>query len=126
MAKRRRFISLLFSTIGEMKESIKIIQQAIEKIPMGKRGELSVPGSLVAGFPGTTRILIMGFQLSTFCFEILRRVALWRAQYDESCKLCWGEELLPIVGLYGRICRGGLRGDGLPCGRCQRFKSAYL
>src|ERR1044072_8527981 len=21
-------------------------------------------------------------------FEILRRVALWRAQYDESCKLC--------------------------------------
>ncbi|KAB2612476.1 hypothetical protein D8674_034792 [Pyrus ussuriensis x Pyrus communis] len=30
----------------------------------------------------------MGFQLSTFPFEILRRVALWRAQYDESCKLC--------------------------------------
>ncbi|XLU64964.1 hypothetical protein S245_024173, partial [Arachis hypogaea] len=23
-------------------------------------------------------------------FEILRRVALWRAQYDESCKLCSG------------------------------------
>ncbi|MBA0637508.1 hypothetical protein Godav_024963, partial [Gossypium davidsonii] len=21
---------------------------------------------------------------------------------------------------------GGLRGSGLPCGRCQRFKSAYL
>ncbi|MBA0844618.1 hypothetical protein Goarm_022450 [Gossypium armourianum] len=21
---------------------------------------------------------------------------------------------------------GGLRGDGLPCGRCQRFESAYL
>ncbi|KAM2275143.1 hypothetical protein ACFXTI_033728 [Malus domestica] len=32
----------------------------------------------------------MGFQLSTFPFEILRRVALWRAQYDESCKLCSG------------------------------------
>ncbi|TKY46754.1 hypothetical protein E2542_SST28802 [Spatholobus suberectus] len=31
----------------------------------------------------------MGFQLST-SFEILRRVALWRAQYDESCKLCSG------------------------------------
>jgi hypothetical protein len=54
----------------------------------GKRGDLPVPGSPVAGFPGTTRILRMGFQLSTFCFEILRRVALWRAQYDESCKLC--------------------------------------
>ena len=56
----------------------------------GKRGDLPVPGSPVAGFPGTTRILRMGFQLSTFCFEILRRVALWRAQYDESCKLCSG------------------------------------
>ena len=56
----------------------------------GKRGELPVPGSPVTGFPGTTRILRMGFQLSTFCFEILRRVALWRAQYDESCKLCSG------------------------------------
>lgn len=56
----------------------------------GKRGDLPVPGSPVAGFPGTTGILRMGFQLSTFCFEILRRVALWRAQYDESCKLCSG------------------------------------
>ncbi|KAH0447516.1 hypothetical protein IEQ34_023638 [Dendrobium chrysotoxum] len=40
-------------------------------------------------------------------FEILRRVALWRAQYDESY-------------------RRGLRGGGLPCGGCQRFESAYL
>jgi len=31
-----------------------------------KGGELSVPGSPVAGFSGTTRILRMGFQLSTF------------------------------------------------------------
>ncbi|KAL5697093.1 hypothetical protein ACHQM5_031039 [Ranunculus cassubicifolius] len=34
--------------------------------------------------------------------------------------------LLSIVGLYGRISRGGLRGSGLPCGGCQRFESAYL
>jgi hypothetical protein len=54
------------------------------------RGELPIPGSPVAGFPGNTRILRMGFQISTFCFEILRRVALWSAQYDESCKLCSG------------------------------------
>ncbi|TYI98678.1 hypothetical protein E1A91_D01G231900v1, partial [Gossypium mustelinum] len=40
-------------------------------------------------------------------FEILRRVALWRAQYDEKSV-------------------GGLRGGGLPCGGCQRFESAYL
>ena len=25
------------------------------------------------------------------CLSILRRVALWRAQYDESCELCSGE-----------------------------------
>jgi hypothetical protein len=35
-------------------------------------------------------------------------------------------ELLPIVVLYGRTRRGGLRGCGLPCGGCQRFESAYL
>jgi hypothetical protein len=38
----------------------------------------------------------------------------------------FGGELLSIVGLYGRISRGGLRGSGLPCGGCQRFESAYL
>jgi hypothetical protein len=38
----------------------------------------------------------------------------------------FGGELLSIVGLYGRISRGGLRGGGLPCGGCQRFESAYL
>jgi hypothetical protein len=35
-------------------------------------------------------LLIMGLQLRTFCFDILRRVALWKVQYDESCKLCLG------------------------------------
>jgi hypothetical protein len=35
-------------------------------------------------------------------------------------------ELLPIVVLYGRTRRGGLRGGGLPCGGCQWFESAYL
>jgi hypothetical protein len=44
-----------------------------------------------------------------------------------SCVRGEGEkELLPIVGLYGRTHRGGLRGGGLPCGGCQRFESAYL
>ena len=38
----------------------------------------------------------------------------------------FGGELLSIVGLYGRISRGGLRVSGLPCGGCQRFESAYL
>ena len=91
----------------------------------GKRGELPVPGSPVAGFPGTTRILRMGFQLSTFCFEILRRVALWRAQYDESCKLCsGGSYCLSLASMVESV--GGLRGGGLPCGGCQRFESAYL
>lgn len=33
---------------------------------------------------------------------------------------------MSIVGLYGRISRGGPRGGGLPCGGCQRFESAYL
>ncbi|KVH87896.1 hypothetical protein Ccrd_024790, partial [Cynara cardunculus var. scolymus] len=47
--------------------------------------------------------------------EILRRVALRRAQYDESCKLCSGGNQ-----------SGDLRGGGLPCGGCQRFESAYL
>jgi len=35
-------------------------------------------------------------------------------------------ELLSIIGLYGRISRGGLRGSGLPYGGCLRFESAYL
>ena len=35
----------------------------------------------------------------------------------------FGGELLSIVGLSGR---GGLKDGGLPCGGCQRFKSAYL
>jgi len=52
----------------------------------------------------------------------LRRVALWRAQYDESCELCSGE-LLSIVGLYGRISRGlRLRRSGLPCETLQILK----
>ena len=33
---------------------------------------------------------------------------------------------MSIVGLYGRISRGGLRGGGLPCGGCQRFESAMI
>eukprot|EP01018_Ginkgo_biloba_P012458 Gb_11362 [translate_table: standard] len=36
-----------------------------------KKGELSVPGSLVAGYSRTTRIPGMGFQLSTFWEELL-------------------------------------------------------
>jgi hypothetical protein len=39
---------------------------------------------------------------------------------------CVRGELLSIVGIYGRISRGGLRDGGLPCGGCQLFKSAYL
>ena len=39
-------------------------------------------------------------------FEILRRVALWRAQYDESCKLCSGGSyclsLASMVESYSR------------------------
>ena len=38
----------------------------------------------------------------------------------------FGGELLSIVGLYGKISRGGLRDGGLTCGGCQRFESAYL
>jgi hypothetical protein len=38
----------------------------------------------------------------------------------------FGGELLSLVGLYGRISRGGLRDGGLSCGGCQRFESAYL
>jgi hypothetical protein len=33
---------------------------------------------------------------------------------------------MSIIGLYGRISRGGLRDGGLPYGECQRFESAYL
>lgn len=59
--------------------------------------------------------------------EILRRVALWRAQYDESCKLCSGGSycLLLAWPLWWNE-SGDLRGGGLPCGGCQRFESAYL
>ncbi|VVA21094.1 PREDICTED: ZemaCp157 [Prunus dulcis] len=61
----------------------------------------------------------MGFQLSTFPFEILRRVALWRAQYDESCKLCsGGSYCLSLASMVESV--GGLRGGSLPCGGCQR------
>jgi CDP-glycerol glycerophosphotransferase (TagB/SpsB family) len=31
---------------------------------------------------------------------------------------------LPIVVLYGRTRRGGLRGGGLPCDKCQQFEFA--
>ncbi|KAF4348549.1 hypothetical protein F8388_000228 [Cannabis sativa] len=52
-------------------------------------------------------------------FEILRRVALWRAQYDESCKLCsGGSYCLSLASMVESV--GGLRGSGLPCGGCQR------
>lgn len=55
----------------------------------------------------------------------MRRVALWRAQYDESCKLCsGGSYCLPLASMVESV--GGLRGGGLPCGGCQRFESAYL
>ncbi|KAG4165614.1 hypothetical protein ERO13_A13G086695v2, partial [Gossypium hirsutum] len=46
-------------------------------------------------------------------FEILRRVALWRAHY-----------CLSLASMVESA--GGLRGGGLPCGGCQRFESAYL
>ncbi|MBA0857437.1 hypothetical protein Goshw_022197, partial [Gossypium schwendimanii] len=53
-------------------------------------------------------------------FQILRRVALWRAQYDESCKLCLrGSYCLSLASMVESV--GGLRGGGLPCGGCQRF-----
>lgn len=58
-------------------------------------------------------------------FEILRRVALWRAQYDESCKLCsGGSSCLSLASMVESV--RGLIGGGLPCGGCQRFESAYL
>nr|KJB44140.1 hypothetical protein B456_007G237800 [Gossypium raimondii] len=46
-------------------------------------------------------------------FEILRRVALWRAHY-----------CLSLASMVEPV--RGLRGGALPCGRCQRFESAYL
>ena len=53
------------------------------------------------------------------------KVALWRAQYDESCKLCsGGSYCLSLASIVESV--GGLRGSGLPCGGCQRFESAYL
>ena len=55
----------------------------------------------------------------------MRRVALWRAQYDESCKLCsGGSYCLSLASMVESV--GGLRGGSLPCGGCQRFESAYL
>lgn len=55
----------------------------------------------------------------------MRRVALWRAQYDESCKLCsGGSYCLSSASMVESV--GGPRGGGLPCGGCQRFESAYL
>ncbi|GFQ01907.1 cytochrome b6-f complex subunit 5 [Phtheirospermum japonicum] len=59
--------------------------------------------------------------------EILRRVSLWRAQYDENCKLCLGEgDLLSIICLHDRINRRFESAYCLPCGEFQRFESAYL
>ncbi|CAH8254578.1 unnamed protein product [Arabidopsis lyrata] len=53
------------------------------------------------------------------------RVALWRAQYDESCKLCsGGSSCLSLASMVESV--RGLIGGGLPCGGCQRFESAYL
>ncbi len=57
-------------------------------------------------------------------FEIFRRVALWRAQYDESWLLCSGGSY--CLSLASMVESGGRRGGGLPCGGCQRFESAYL
>ncbi|WZZ35414.1 hypothetical protein YC2023_018815 [Brassica napus] len=58
-------------------------------------------------------------------FEILRRVALWRAQYDESCRLCsGGSSCLSLASMVESV--RGLIGGGLPCGGCQRFESVYL
>jgi hypothetical protein len=79
-----------------LKDSTETKRWAVKKVEevgwvvRRKRGELPILGSPIIGFPRTTRILRMRFQLGTFCFEILRRVALWRAQYSESCKLCSG------------------------------------
>ncbi|KAG9438674.1 hypothetical protein H6P81_021394 [Aristolochia fimbriata] len=36
-------------------------------------------------------------------FEILRRVALWRAQYDESCKLCSGGYCLSLASIVESV-----------------------
>ncbi|KAK6923552.1 LOW QUALITY PROTEIN: hypothetical protein RJ641_011856 [Dillenia turbinata] len=87
-----------------------------------KGGKFSVPDSPVAGSSGTTRIF--KWDSNSAPFEILRRVALWRAQYDESCKLCSGGSY--CLSLASMNQSGGLRGGGLPCGGCQRFESAYL
>jgi hypothetical protein len=43
--------------------------------------------SSVAGQFRATKVLKIGFQLNQ---RLLTKVALWRAQYDESCKLCLG------------------------------------
>lgn len=60
------------------------------KEPGGKEGPgggITLPGSSIAGSSRTTRILSYnGIPTQHSFFEILRRVALWRAQYDDSCK----------------------------------------
>ncbi|GAV76036.1 LOW QUALITY PROTEIN: hypothetical protein CFOL_v3_19511, partial [Cephalotus follicularis] len=53
------------------------------------------------------------------------RSQVGQAQYDESCKLCSrGSYCLSLASMVESV--GGLRDGGLPCGRCQRFESAYL
>ncbi|KAL4278455.1 hypothetical protein GQ457_03G011560 [Hibiscus cannabinus] len=50
-------------------------------------------------------------------FDILRTVALWRAQYDESCKLCsGGSYCLSLASMVESV--EGLRDGGLPCDGC--------
>ncbi|KAG2276926.1 hypothetical protein Bca52824_059481 [Brassica carinata] len=58
-------------------------------------------------------------------FEILRRVALWRAQYDESCRLCsGGSSCLSLASMVESV--RGLIGGGLPCGGCEAVECRTL
>uniref|UniRef100_A0A453BMF6 Uncharacterized protein n=1 Tax=Aegilops tauschii subsp. strangulata TaxID=200361 RepID=A0A453BMF6_AEGTS len=43
----------------------------------------------------------MGFQLSTFCFEILRRVALWRAHSIYDFTFMDVDKILPFSSTLG-------------------------
>ncbi|PUZ60666.1 hypothetical protein GQ55_4G162600 [Panicum hallii var. hallii] len=43
----------------------------------------------------------MGFQLSTFCFEILRRVALWRAHSIYDFAFMDVDKILPFSSTLG-------------------------
>uniref|UniRef100_A0A453QW90 Uncharacterized protein n=1 Tax=Aegilops tauschii subsp. strangulata TaxID=200361 RepID=A0A453QW90_AEGTS len=43
----------------------------------------------------------MGFQLSTFCFEILRRVALWRAHLIYDFTFMDVDKILPFSSTLG-------------------------